>query len=1268
MNPASRTLIVTALAGLFLAGCAQNVGDINRVQPNYWKKSDFQGEWYIRQTIADVPPSVAFSFVGDTLQMEKIRWEITEDYLVAYRSYERIPGMNPEVDDQNKTIDHTDIPRDADGNPIWDEGYYNKNGYKDAPIAAYPIRSHFDIQRQYNPATGEQTNVIVENTSDRPWYEREFMRVDWSQNQITNYTGDRTHGMSFDGAEYIQESEGGAYAFRMEDADGNPVVNDPTDPEWSQRKPPAYFDFTARLYVPAPVYRVSEDYAVPACWLIGSTYDCTGGEVKVRTSVLKVPEKRTYAPKVYDDNDMLRFGYFRTERVTYDRRRGTTNEGQIFLANMHNIWETDYDADGNLLPYAQRKPKPIVYALSYNWPVEMRAAAEWVARGWSEALTRAVAAAQGRPFEQVKAEFPYEDEKGNYVNEGLFRLDYNEDRHARIGDLRYNFMYWVDQPQVSSPLGYGPSSVDPETGEIIAAQAYVYGAPLDTYAQFALDVVDALNGDLTIDDMVSGDYVRDHIIQNRDRTDPRKRVAALGLDGVFDKPILPDGRSLLRPEQIAKIEAIRQFGLEPLKETTAQRLQRIQGTPFESYLINDEIRAVIAQRQKNVDVASRPVDQELLDAARSITLGGRQALEMDKVRERWASMNNVWLANFDDPSILGLAQDLAQSGMDREQMYQFLRGSILRAVTEHEVGHTLGLRHNFQGSYDAFNFFPEYWDLRKENLDTNPQTIGDLLAMSELTDNQVAGKMREYQYSSIMDYGRLFNSDIHGLGAYDRAAILYAYADSVEVFREVGSSFRSNFMDTTFEHRGSMAYSQWLDQIHYTWIPILLGDGDVDLGIQRLYDRVILPKQMVDDERAAGKSDRFLEVPYMFCSDEWVGVDASCQRWDEGADMWEQARNVMESWRSYYWFNNFRRDRYDWSPYDTYRRSAGRYFNVLPNLYQTWLFDQFSSQPDSLQATYKTIGAFEGFNFLIEVLSMPAYGSYDFNAADNAYEYAWSYGHRSGEALYLDRGNDARRVYTRYDYDRGYYYWYYPQEAGHFWDYYAALQALSQSQAVVKGVDVQSDFSTYLIPYYLVFDKELNRVFNGITTETYRDFAPRYTTVAGGAHAVVQRPAYDWAGLYPEGSDFIDNDPIVRPEINFTSRFYALLFGMASFTSSYSLDYPDSHRIFRLGSGETLDPGEGFDVVTFDDPTTGIVYAALQPRNQELTAAARMIQEANRYRQELEDLQTQRDQCTDDTCRSDLDTKIRRKGYDISNAVEWMNIERGLYDVFGRNI
>jgi hypothetical protein len=42
------------------------------------------------------------------------------------------------------------------------------------------------VRRSYNPTTGEELNIVEENMVDRPWYEREYMRVDWSQNLVDN--------------------------------------------------------------------------------------------------------------------------------------------------------------------------------------------------------------------------------------------------------------------------------------------------------------------------------------------------------------------------------------------------------------------------------------------------------------------------------------------------------------------------------------------------------------------------------------------------------------------------------------------------------------------------------------------------------------------------------------------------------------------------------------------------------------------------------------------------------------------------------------------------------------------------------------------------------------------------------------------------------------------------------------------------------------------------------------------------------------------------
>src|SRR5687767_3347468 len=155
------------------AGCAEEREPINRVQPNALAKSFFVGEDLVdtaddpafnaRAVITDVGYGAAQDalFTSTYAQpVSVIKWEVTEDVLIGRIVYNRIIGADGDGDSQSAI---------------------------DGVVAyAFPIISHFDIRRDYNPSTGEETNVVVENTSDRPWDQRQYMRVDWSRNINTD--------------------------------------------------------------------------------------------------------------------------------------------------------------------------------------------------------------------------------------------------------------------------------------------------------------------------------------------------------------------------------------------------------------------------------------------------------------------------------------------------------------------------------------------------------------------------------------------------------------------------------------------------------------------------------------------------------------------------------------------------------------------------------------------------------------------------------------------------------------------------------------------------------------------------------------------------------------------------------------------------------------------------------------------------------------------------------------------------------------------------
>ena len=83
------------LLAMVFAACAPifaPVKDIYRVGGNYVDKALFDGEWYHQGTIVDKNYNQAGTFIGSQSDLDRVKFEITENLLIAYRSYERVTG------------------------------------------------------------------------------------------------------------------------------------------------------------------------------------------------------------------------------------------------------------------------------------------------------------------------------------------------------------------------------------------------------------------------------------------------------------------------------------------------------------------------------------------------------------------------------------------------------------------------------------------------------------------------------------------------------------------------------------------------------------------------------------------------------------------------------------------------------------------------------------------------------------------------------------------------------------------------------------------------------------------------------------------------------------------------------------------------------------------------------------------------------------------------------------------------------------------------
>ena len=1222
--------------GLIVAtlGCAQEVGDIDRTQANRVQKSVFQGDWYLARTVIDVPYTSEVAVLGDSAELERIRWEILEDVLLAYRTYDRVDG----------TDKATTVAGDA---------------YQGAPIAAFKIVKHFDVKREYNASTGEQTNVIVENDSDRPWYEREYMRVDWSENVLPSlsFLVDYEAPNYFVEASltYHSEQPGNPNHFRMGvRGAGDTWVDYRDDASIAALTSADYLEATVQVVV-QPQRILVEDffgdvYRDPACWYYLNA-DCEHQNVLVRMSFMKVPTESSYEVLHFPDNEVARdsdgkpirvswqdgkvvpdpdaavlryemfdkFGYFRVERHGYDPVYGELESNRVYYATRWNL----YDPSG--------APRPIVYYLSPGFPEWLKASAQAVADEWNQAFVEAVAATGKTPPAR------------------MFEL--RENSGQRIGDMRYSFLYYVAEPTVQGLLGYGPSLADPLTGEIVSASAFVYGAPIHEFAGYGRQIVDVLSGRITPEEIGLGADVQLALAQQGAGrlgtkagalTSERPRLTAQELeDFVRDHVDTPRGQAIL------------DLGREHFRRPSSwfqARLDRVRGTPMEDLLLNDEVKLLKGKRIVGPGDDIPPEIRPQLTPAAWMGTTRRQAQQ--KRLKRLARKNKL-MATFADDAVTGLAQQLVGEGKSPEEVLSYLHERLFASTAEHELGHTFGLRHNFAGSYDALNFPRRYWDLRGAAPQFPPAAP---------TAEQIAGRMDEYRYSSIMEYAARFNADIQGLGLYDRAAILFGYSQMVEVFESAPPDPLTTAFSDAFDLRFALQ-----EMRHYTSLPSAVG------GLDAMYARKFVPYADYKQQLTGARTWTWWEVPYRFCSDEYEGATSWCAMYDAGMDPYEIVQDAAYRYRNYYFFRAFKRDRAGWDGWDYDSTAYFRYFRHMLTQYQHWAFTRWDDQdlwnelrldptaygiedvPWDLARDGggpRTAATRSALSFLVEVLAIPRPGAYAYDADNDLYwnfdDAMWDQCPANGlekDGFPADDCTDlsvplgvGRYSFTRYDADSGYYFYERPKWVGAFIDKALALEVLSDPTVTFLGVNTDEDVQGYALGFFLYFPEILARVAGGIINDSVREFA-------GTTREGIYSPPNPF-GTPPPDSTTVD------PDTWSTVQYWAMWLAMSGFSAGFDNTFNDLIQVLVPGEDHTIADPNAPNVATFTDPDTQRTYMGVKGDDRFYSLAYEMVKKAAALHQKAEG------------AGNTPTGEYYRQLYAYQR--ELMDLARGMYEVYGK--
>lgn len=412
----------------------------------------------------------------------------------------------------------------------------------------------------------------------------------------------------------------------------------------------------------------------------------------------------------------------------------------------HNgVYEQLFTARWNL-----SKDKPTKLRL-YGWPEEFLDIAEDSVADWNVALTKALAPEFKKPRKQ----------DGHYIK--YFETYVSNEGHAF--DMRYPTLQWVSDVEQNhfGPLGLGQAGADVRNGEIQWGHVHIFGGYLNSYVRSWISA-ENLSGGAMIgsSDGKTGFGVPSEVFSLQGMESFMNR----GLKSQYQSPLyLPKDLDLgvkeslqplyLTPATVEHPQAFFSFLQGDFEQEKIKNYQNVS-----SYATSQQLPHYLGLYTK--DISQDSVGERDGEFRRSKAHMGRRVFDADR--------------QFADvlPSVVMAFKK--NSNIDVEQAVR----SLLKEILVHEIGHMLGLGHNFKAG-----IAPEIGAVPEKYLVGDPDSSYEY---DHLGLQKRATKEHNWtNYHSVMGYpnGRTvihWAPDDIKPGPYDIAAVRYSYRGEYPVY------------------------------------------------------------------------------------------------------------------------------------------------------------------------------------------------------------------------------------------------------------------------------------------------------------------------------------------------------------------------------------------------------------------------------------------------------------------------------------------------------